>query len=566
MSPFASYAILCLALLAPLLAWQSAARLLSRGGEAAPRIGRRYADAVMAGALAVATLAISSQLLAVRPLIEGVDFYYYLCVARDLADGAPTSQTRHFYFPGVYRFWGAVFAVFGRSLPAIQTAYLALLVANAAAIAAVVWRGVGSAAPALLAGLLYLALCSSLEGFAGITEPLATLPVLVGLAVWAGEPLAGRRGLARALVLGAGLGLGVYAKQLAGLLALGAAALPLVNAAAPRDLRHRWAYLALIPAAATLVLLVGILAEGDGLAPLRIGLSAVSGYEPQGTLQGRLRWVVAHAPLLFAATVGFLAIYALLALVPRWRPLLGERWAALAGFAFLGALAALAQFSRRAYLHYALLLAPLAIVAITLVATALVRRLPTRVAAWPGTQLVVAALAGLPLVQPPQGEGLLHAWPLAIRVELAQPPPWRAQPDIAADLAVLKSLLQPGEDLLIIPPRRNEIHFQLGTRSRSFAPGYSWAPGRGVVEAAVRNPELDAVLLLRTHLDATDVEVWHSLDCDRGASALIAAGFRPLRKLRTMTLYRRRASEARSEPQASGVHSSLPQASEVHQD
>ena len=292
------------------------------------REGRRLANAVLVGALAVAAFATARQLLAARPLVEGIDFYYYLCVARDLADGVDTSPTRHFYFPGVYRFWRAVFALFGRSLPALQTAYIALLVANALAVAAVVWRGAGGAAPALLAGLWYLALCASIEGFAGPTEPLATLPVLVGLAAWGGEPLVGRRGLARALALGAGLGLGVYAKQLGGLLAVGAAAMPLMNLAAPPNRRHEWVCLAAIPAAATLVLLIGILAEGEGLTPLRLGLSFASDYAVQGTLRKNLLWIASHAPLLSIASEALVAVFALLALMPRWRPLLGERWAA----------------------------------------------------------------------------------------------------------------------------------------------------------------------------------------------------------------------------------------------
>jgi hypothetical protein len=485
--------------------------------------GRGWANAVLVVALAAAAIATSRHLIAARPRVEGIDFYYYLCVARDLADGVATSQTRHFYFPGVYRFWQAVFALFGRSLPALQTAYVALLVANAVAVAAVVWRGAGRAAPALLAGFWYLALCSPFEGFAGATEPLATLPVLVGMAVWGGEPLTGRRALARALVLGACLGLGVYAKQVGGLLAVGAAALPLMNLAVPPDRRHEWTYLAVIPTAAALVLLIGILAEGEGLAPLRLGLSFASDYSAQGTPEVNLRWIASHAPMLTVATK-LLIVAAPLALLPRWLPLLRERWAALAGFCLLAGVVALVQFSRRGYLHYALLLLPLLIAAVTLAASALIHRLPERKAVWSETALVVAALAWLMLGQRAGG---------------APPAPWRAQPDIAADLVALKSQLRPGEDLLIIPPRRNEIHFHLGTRSQSYAPGYTWGMGNGLLEAAVRKPELDAVLVLRRRLDKTDAATWRLLECDRAMAALGPAGFRPVAKLRASTLFRR---------------------------
>src|SRR5262245_42960460 len=128
-------------------------------------------DALVAALLALATFTAARQLLAAHPLIEGVDFYYYLCVARDLADGVEQSVMRHFYFPGVYRFWQAVFAVAGRSLPAIQWAYVALLAANALATAAGGWRGAGRTGPATLAGLWHRALCLALAADAGGTEP-----------------------------------------------------------------------------------------------------------------------------------------------------------------------------------------------------------------------------------------------------------------------------------------------------------------------------------------------------------------------------------------------------------
>ena len=487
-------------------------------------------DALVAGALALATFTAVRQLLAARPLIEGVDLFYYLCVARDLADGVELSAMRHFYFPGVYRFWEAVFAVAGRSLPAIQLAYVALLAANALATAAVVWRGAGRAAPALLAGLWYLALCLPLEAYGGVTEPLATLPVLAGLAAWGGEPLAGRWGLARAIALGVGLGLGVYAKQLGGLLSLGALVLPFLNLATPAEHRHDWAYLAAVAAIALLILLVGIAAEGEGLAPLRLGLEALSGYPPTGNFRVNLLWFASHAPLLAASTVSTVSLFALLALTPALRPLLGERWSALAGFALVAGLVALAQYSKRAYLHYSLLAAPLLISAVMISATVLVRRFPARTAGWPETALIAVVLARLMVMQ---------------RAPVEQTTPWRAQPEIAADLEELKDALRPGEDLLVIPPRRNEIHFLLGTRSQSFPLGYSWAPASGLIEETLRKPELDAVLVIRSHLDKGDNQAWHALDCDRAVAGLGATGFAPVLRLRATTLFRH-------SPEASG--------------
>jgi hypothetical protein len=142
--------------------------------------------------------------------------------------------------------------------------------------------------------------------------------------------LAGLWGLARAIALGVGLGLAVYVKQLGGLLALGALSLPLMNLAAPKESRHDWAYLAAVPAIALLVLLVGIAAEGEGLAPLRLGLDALSSYPATGTFRLNLLWVVVHAPLLAVFTLATLALFALFALDRDWRRMFGERWPASA--------------------------------------------------------------------------------------------------------------------------------------------------------------------------------------------------------------------------------------------
>ena len=63
--------------------------------------------------------------VAARDTVEGVDFYYYVCFARDLASGAnDVPVARYMYFPGVYLFWRSVLRVAGESLSALQWAYV----------------------------------------------------------------------------------------------------------------------------------------------------------------------------------------------------------------------------------------------------------------------------------------------------------------------------------------------------------------------------------------------------------------------------------------------------------
>ncbi len=83
--------------------------------------------------------------------------------------------------------------------------------------------------------------------------------------------------------------------------------------------------------------------------------------------------------------------------------------------------------------------------------------------------------------------------------------PWRLDPAVARDLEAARSHVRPGEDVLVLPPRRNEVHLTLGTRSVSFPLGYGWAPASA--RAALASPGLRAVIAIKSGLDETDREV-----------------------------------------------------------
>src|SRR5215468_5334653 len=109
------------------------------------------------------------------------------------------------------------------------------------------------------------------------------MPIASALAIWAGEPLRGRRGLVLAAVLGVGIGLAAYVKQQGALQAAGWLALPLTNLFVEPEQRHEWRAIATVPAAAALAFAIGILAEGQGLLPLRMGIKAVMTFSEQSS-------------------------------------------------------------------------------------------------------------------------------------------------------------------------------------------------------------------------------------------------------------------------------------------
>lgn len=295
-------------------------------------------------------------ILAVRPRIEGIDFYFYVCFARDLAAGAgDVSRTHLDYFPGVYAFWRAALAASGGRLPGLQWAYVGLLLANAALLFALVRRVTGSLRSGGYAALWYVVLFSLYEGFYGCTEPLTTLPALAGLLVWGGEPLRGARGALLTLALGAGLGLALFAKQQGGLISLGAVSLGVLAIAAPAERRPSLSQLLALPAIAAGSFVLAGWVVGYGLAEIRGGLRYVDAYESHGSFAGNLNAFWHNSPLSAVAICMAALIYAAPLVSRRLRPLLAERSYAVGCFALLAGAASLLQFTKRTYLHYALI-------------------------------------------------------------------------------------------------------------------------------------------------------------------------------------------------------------------
>ena len=493
---------------------------------------RRYVTGVFGLLCVLAVGRAIVYLVRLRPVVEGVDFFSLLCVARDRNHGATDlSPWRYAYFPGAQMFWRAALGLGGETLAGAQWMYAALLFANAALLGATVWRTVKSWLGAAIVAVGYVALVSRLEGGYGVAEPIAMLPVAAAVLVWGGEPLQGRRGLVLAAVLGAGIGLGVYVKQQGAFQAAGWLALPLGNF---YERRHQWRAILLVPLVAIVVFFIGILAEGKGLFPLRIGIETVMAYATQSSFWANLTEIADQVkPLLFAF---LLALPATAILLVRDRSARNQPWVSVALFAFLIVAASLYQFSKRAYHHYALLTAPWLLLCVVLSAVSVWRALPNHEA--PAIRFAALLLAALAFVHTSDpASDAFFLWP-PHRIEQPMLGHWRTHPLFSDDMQKLGQFIHRGEDVLVLPPRHNEIHFLFGTRSVSWEQGYTWGVGPAPAAKALSSPTLQAVILIAVR-DPSDEWTWNWHKCDEAAKNLRQSGFRPVVQLKTMAVWRR---------------------------
>ncbi len=475
--------------------------------------------------------------LALRPQLQGTDFYYFLCVARDALDQLPVTVNQYAYFPGLSRFWQLVLASSGRSLVAAQWAYLAVLAANAVLLGITVRRcGRGWALP-VLATVGYVWICARAEGGYGIAEPISSLPILLGVAIWGGESLRGRRGLLLGAALGVGIGLAAYVKQQGSLQSLGWVGLVGLALCAERERRHQAFALALIPGMAALAFLVGILAEEHGLYPLRVGLQSAQGYDPNGSLQANLDSAFHQLKPLVIATC--IAACLLPLLLRRGRRECSERWLNIIAFSSAAAVGTLLEYTKRGYAHYALLTAPWMLLGCVVVAATLRDRYQELFNRHLWLEFAALFVAVLPFARAKEaGSQMFFLWPLSATVETPDlGNPWLKR-DMAEDIERLASLVHSGEDVLILPPRHNELHFLLRTRSRSFALGYGWGAAHVNAEATLASKTLAAVIVLRKQSE-TDRETCVIHNCPGTIASLPANGFHRVATLRTLALWRR---------------------------
>jgi hypothetical protein len=433
-----------------------------------------------------------------RSMVGASDFYAYICNARDLHETGTAPVDRYGYFPGVYTFWRLVFALGAGALPGLQTAYVATLAVVAVLTGILTGRATRSPVAGVVTAVWMLALAGHTDGFEGCTEPVATVPVLLGLIAWGGAPLRGRRGALRAVALGVGLGLGLYVKQQAGFLSLGALALipGLFRRKKNPEPRHSVAHVFSVPVAAVIAFAAAIGAEGQGLEPIRRGLEYASSVEQWGTPFTTNLYYASYGSLTVLFAIGLAGLVAIVwafsSFPPRSRePATNEDGACIAGFASIAVLATLSLLKNRGYGHYLLLGVPFASVAIAITLSRVVERAPNP--RFAGRIVLSILLCGLLTSSEPWAP-CFYKWPRSVT-----PPPggerWLSLPGVARDLELATPHIVRGSRVLVLPSVRNELHLALGTRTASPV-GYRWILDLGPLLQKVNWHEVSTAILV----------------------------------------------------------------------
>ena len=501
-----------------------------------------YARTLPQCALALAVMTAIGYLLTMHGAVGDVDLFYFLCYARDMKLGNEIPENVYSYFPGIYTFWRSAITLSGESLPALETWHLGLVALNCVLVGLLIWRLTRCLPAALFAASWTLLLYSRFQGLEGTSEPLATIPLLAALCYWNGRSLRGRKGLLLCLVLGAGFGLALYGKQQAGLLSLGAVMLLIEGPAGGGTARrHDLRILAALPLFALATLLLGILAEGQGLQPLWKGLSVAAGYGQEGSWLDNLYVQVRRdetAVLAALFTAGVLCWWGLRGGISEEAE---RRQLSVAGLLAISGLATLFQLRSRGFHHYMLLAVPSLVVSSTLAWHHLWSR---RTGNWRTRKGPCLALLLLPLIPFLVDSGIDESF-LAGRlprpVERLIPLRWHQREELRDDLEKLRQQLPDRASVLLVPARHNSIHFQLGTSSAA-ATGYhfqlkDYADGSWIDQLSEGHKY---VLVQHRGLDSTDKKRWGITQQRRAHRTLLNENYEVLVRGKNLVLYGRR--------------------------
>jgi hypothetical protein len=476
-------------------------------------------------------------LFTLRPSIGGIDFYFYILNARDLAEANSSAPwARYVYFPGVYRFWEIVFHMSDGTLASLQWVYLGVLLANAGLVAAILATSVTSWPVGLLGAVTYIALAGRLEGFSGCTEPIATIPFLTGLLFW---HLLERKGhkTSSLACLSVAFGICLFVKQQAGLLVIGVTALLLCPPALGRESIGRFTETVIVAIGSVATFLIAMWLDGGGYSALEMGLTFATGYKAQGSWLSHLTglWQVSRtvstAFLCSAAVcVAFLAFHKKLVGVSSNR-------LRLLGITTLSTVAGLFQFSRRGYLHYGLLILPCAILSVASAIRLGLDATRSLASQWSMVQRrLVMTLAVIALSCVLVSEIHFTFREATRQLESAM----QSQVNSSGQLSSFCSSLKPGSFLFIVPPRHNEIHWACKTKTIGMPLGYGWENLQySTYLTALNNSQIDQVLVFESAGDRAEEGLWPSVAVTTVINHLLDSGFYPLATYEDKTLYKR---------------------------
>ncbi len=405
---------------------------------------------------------LSRDSLQVIETVGGVDFYFYLCAARDVLVGRPEKFA---YFPGFVWVWGGLMKLLGQDLLALQYGYLALVWIGVALVGCVTLAAGVGLGWSLLSSALYYGILLHFQALDGITEPFVVIAYLAGILFWAESFARGHKVLSL-LLLGASGGVAICMKQQGALLLLGGVALLPLTLIRKSELRVTIGSLLIGAAMAPITLLLLLCVWDSSLSILQSGVGAVQSYAKHGSFFSHLEPFHRLFPIPCLGLLG-LGLYLRTLYRPSSVTLPTACADILLGITVFSGVGTLYQFIYRGYRHYGILTIPCIVIAAIIVLHRIFCATACKDRRYQGVALLTILVVG--------GWGYLNSANLQ-PIFVYQPLLERRKTTDSqfAPYVELCSHIERDSELYIFPPRKNLIHWVCGTKSTVWERGYGW--------------------------------------------------------------------------------------------
>ena len=487
-------------------------------------------------------------LVEAKHISGGIDWFYYLCYSRDGVNFYGTADNMYSYFPGIYQFWKAAMRLVGTDVASLQNVIVVALGLNAALVGVVVFQHTRCKLISSGAALWALVVLIRFDGLRGESEIVASLFFLSTMIAWKGTPLDHWNKWKLLLVFSLGLGLTVYMKQQAGLLAVGALALVWEQLCPRSGARHQWGMLASLPILAVICLVGLIMMEGRGLAPLSLGFSTAAAYPSRDSWLHNLYVQFRHDESFWIVVTVTMAMF----IRHQKKPPVGSTLtntptARLVGFLLLSGVVTLVQFKIRPYHHYLLLTIPVFTISAAIIwhehRYLMERGIKQRI--------LMVLLVALPFCWAEDYQWAYHPAQLPTEAQVTELENWHQQVSVKKVIVELKNNIPMGSPLMILPSRHNSIHYLAGTRSSS-PHGYSFNEG-GYQGSEAWLPVLETtaskyvLLLAENVLDEFDRTIWDARRIGQAQRILELRGYQRIEGAAEIELYVRAQPDRKSQ-------------------
>jgi hypothetical protein len=485
-----------------------------------------------------------SYLLKAKHISGGIDWFYYLCYSRDGINFFGTADNMYSYFPGIYQFWRTAMRLVGTDVASLQNVIIVALGLNAVLIGVVVFQHTRCKLISSGAALWALVVLIRFDGLRGESEIIASLFFLSTMIAWKGTPLDHWKKWKLLFVFSLGLGLTVYMKQQAGLLAVGALALGWEQLSPRSSNRHRWGMLVSLPLLAGLLLVGFIFIEGRGLEPLSLGLSTAASYPSRDSWLHNLYVQFRHDESFWIVVLVTMVMFIRQQTKsPEGSSPTNTSSARLVKFLLVGGFVTLLQFKIRPYHHYLLLTIP----AFTISAAIIWHEHRYLIERGIKQRMLMVFLAALPFCWAEDYQWAYHPAQVPTAAQVAELTNWHQQVSSGRVIAELRRNIPPATALMILPSRHNSIHYLADTRSSS-PHGYSFNEG-GYSENEAWSEMLETttseyVLLLGENVcDEFDHTIWDAKRIGQAQRILKLRGYKRVEGAAEIELYLRDAGQ-----------------------